>query len=234
MGSTFHFTIKAEASLEGQKTAIDVQPQLVGKSVLIVNDNKTNRHILGAYVYSWGMVPLIASKSLDALDWIRRGDTFDVAILDVDMKDMNGLTLADEIRRYIDTLPLIMLTSIGQHLPSNHRYLTKPVKPFELQKMLINIISVPSAQEPDRPNTVEKEIPLSSLRILLAEDNVTSQKVARKMLKRMGYRADVVANGIEALQALERQPYDVVLMDIRMPEMDGLAATRDHPPALAG
>ena len=226
-GSTFYFTIKAETAPGDPKAhLVGDQPQLVGKHVLIVNDNRTNRRILGAYVYSWGMVPLVASKTQDALDWIRRGDAFDVAILDMDMQDMDGLTLADEIRRYNKTLPLVMLTSIGQHLPADHAYLTKPIKPSQLHRILTNIISMQLAQKSDQAKAVDKEIQISSLRILLAEDNVTSQKVALQMLKRMGYKADVVANGIEALQALERQPYDLVLMDLRMPEMDGLQATR--------
>jgi PAS domain S-box-containing protein len=226
-GSTFHFTIKAEAApCDLKEHLVADQPQLVGKHVLIVNDNRTNRHILGANIYSWGMVPLIASMSPEALDWIRRGNAFDVAILDMDMKDMDGLTLADEIRRYNKTISLVILTSIGPHLPTDHAYLTKPIKPSQLHRMLTNIISMQLAQKSDRVKAVDKEIQKSSLRIILAEDNVSSQKVAIQMLKRFGYRADVVSNGIEVLQALERQPYDVVLMDLRMPEMDGLQATR--------
>ena len=226
-GSTFYFTIKAEtAPGDSTEHLIIDQPQMVGKHVLIVNDNKTNRRILGAYIYSWGMVPLLASTSREALDWIRRGDVFDTAILDMDMQDMDGMTLADEIRRYNKTLPLVMLTSIGLHLPSDHANLTKPIKPSQLQRILANIISEQLAQKSDRVKGVNRDIQMSSLRILLAEDNVTSQKVAIQMLKRIGYKTDVVANGIEALQALERQPYDLVLMDLRMPVMDGLQATR--------
>jgi len=225
-GSTFYFTIKAEtAPGDPLENLVGDQPQLVGRNVLIVNDNRTNRRILGAYIYSWGMVPLLASASQDALDWIRRGDCFDVAILDMNMQDMDGLTLAKEIRRYNKALPLVMLASIGQHLPANHAYLTKPIKPSQLHRVLTNVISTQLGKKAERANAIDKEVQTSSLRILLAEDNVTSQKVAIQMLKRMGYKADVVANGIEALQALERQPYDLVLMDLKMPEMDGLEAT---------
>ena len=120
----------------------------------------------------------------------------------------------------------MMLASIGQHIPSDHAHLTKPIKPSQLHKVLTNIISTQMAQKSNRSKAVHKETQMSSLRILLAEDNISSQKVALQMLKRLEYRADVVANGIEALQALERQPYDLVLMDLRMPEMDGLQATR--------
>ena len=227
-GSTFHFTIHAE-NVPGEQTAHlkGVQPHLMGRHVLIVDDNKTNRRILGAYAYSWGMVPFIASTSQDALDWIRRGDTFDVAILDMDMLDMNGLTLAREIRKYNMTLPLVLLTSMGQRVPAENAFhLTKPIKPSQLHKALTDIISRRPAQESIRAGDDNKTAQDSSLCILLAEDNASSQKVILQMLKRLGHRADVVANGIEACQALERQNYDIVLMDVRMPEMDGLQATR--------
>jgi PAS domain S-box-containing protein len=226
-GSTFHFTIHAE-TVPGEQTALlkGVQPHLMGRHVLIVDDNKTNRRILGAYAHSWGMVPLIASTSHDALEWIRRGDTFDVAILDMDMSDMNGLTLAKEIRKYNMTLPLVLLTTVGQHIPAENAFhLTKPIKPSQLHKMLTDIISRRLDQESTRSGD-GKMAQDSPLRILLAEDNASSQKVIMQMLKRLGHRADVVANGIEACQALERQNYDIVLMDVRMPEMDGLEATR--------
>jgi PAS domain S-box-containing protein len=227
-GSTFHFTIHAE-NVPGEQTANlkGVQPHLMGRHVLIVDDNKTNRRILGAYAYSWGMVPFIASTSRDALDWIRRGDTFDVAILDMDMSDMNGLTLAREISKYNMTLPQVLLTTMGQRVPAKHAFhLTKPIKPSQLHKALTNIVSRRPDQESTLAGDDNKTAQDSSLCILLAEDNASSQKVILQMLKRLGHRADVVANGIEACQALERQNYDIVLMDVRMPEMDGLQATR--------
>jgi len=226
--STFHFTIKADAAIGGQKTLAGVQPQLAGKSVLIADDNKTNRHILGAYVYSWGMSPLIAASGKEALGWIQRGDTFDVAILDMSMPEMDGLTLAKKIRKYNKSIPLVMLTSMGQRVDPDFfdAYLFKPIKPSQLHKVLINIFVIQQSRESVRAASGNKVDETKNLKILLAEDNVSSQKVALQILKRLGYKADVVANGIEVLQALERQPYDLVLMDIRMPEMDGLQATR--------
>jgi len=228
MGSTFHFTIKADAAIEGQKTLAGVQPRLAGKSVLIVDDNKTNRHILGAYAYSWGMSPLIAASGREALGWIQRGDTFDVAILDLSMPEMDGLTLAKKIRKYNKTMPLVMLTSMGQRVDPDFfdAYLFKPIKPSQLHKVLMNIFVIPRSRESARATSGSEEGKIKHLKILLAEDNVSSQKVALQILKRLGYRADVAANGIEVLQALERQPYDLVLMDVRMPEMNGLEATR--------
>ncbi len=228
VGSTFHFTIKADAAMEGKKTLAGVQPQLLGKSVLIIDDNKTNRHILGAYAYSWGMSPLIAASGKEALGWIQRGDTFDVAILDMSMPKMDGLTLAKKIRKYNKSIPLVMLTSMGQRVDPDFfdAYLFKPIKPSQLHKVLINIFVIQQSRESARAALVNKVEKTRHLKILLAEDNVSSQKVALQILKRLGYRADVAANGIEVLQALERQPYDVVLMDVRMPEMNGLEATR--------
>lgn len=228
LGSTFCFTVRAQTAPDdpGARLLGDQQQQLVGRHVLIVNDNRTNRRILGAHIYSWGMVPLIASKTLDALEWIRRGDAFDVGILDMDMQDMDGLTLANEIRSYNQDIPLVILTSMGQRLPANHASLIKPVRASQLHRILTNVVSARPARKSDRARAEDKEMQTNPLRILLAEDNVTSQKVALQMIKRMGYKADVVANGIEALQALERQPYDLVLMDLKMPDMDGLEATR--------
>ena len=228
IGSTIHFTIKAEAVPHRQKKLIGFQPMLVGKTVLIVEDNRTNRHILGGYAYSWGMLPLIASSGKDALDWIQRGDAFDIAILDINTPEMDALTLARKIRKYEKTMPLVVLTSMGQRVDPDlfDAYLFKPIKPSQLQKVLTDIIFLKGTKESARIHKINDKAEINPIKILLAEDNVSSQKVALQMLKRLGYRADVAANGIEACQALERQTYDIVLMDVRMPEMDGLEATR--------
>lgn len=228
-GSTFHFSIRADAAQEGQSSLIGVQPHLAGKSVLIVEDNRACRHILGGYAYSWGMSPLIAASAKDALRWIQRGDRFDVAILDFNMPQMDGMAVANEIRKYDKSIPLIMLTSMGQHINSGifDAHLFKPIKPSQLHKILTQIFVIRESQKPARPHREDEEekVQIKHLKILLAEDNVSSQKVALQMLKHLGYRADVAANGIEVLQALERQPYDLVFMDVRMPEMNGLEAT---------
>ena len=228
IGSTIHFTIKAEAVPHRQKKLTGFQPVLVGKTVLIVEDNRTNRHILGGYAYSWGMLPLIASSGKDALDWIQRGDTFDIAILDMNTPEMDALTLARKIRKYDKTMPLVVLTSLGQRVESNlfDAYLFKPIKPTQLQKVLTDIIFLNGTKESARMHKINDKAEINPTKILLADDNVSSQKVALQMLKRLGYRADMAANGIEVCQALERQTYDLVLMDVRMPEMDGLEATR--------
>jgi PAS domain S-box-containing protein len=224
IGSTFHFTIQTEAVLSVPKAP--PAPQLIGKRVLIVDDNRTNRLILGRQVYSWGMMPMAASSGQEALGWIRRGDEFDVAILDVSESD--GQDLANEIRKYDKSLPLVIFTSIGKHVTSDMfvASLPKPIRTTQLHEVLVNVFAAKPVRELYSAETVNNEAQISPLRILLAEDNASSQKVATAMLKRLGYRADTVANGIVALEALERQHYDVVLMDVRMPEMDGLEATR--------
>jgi CheY-like chemotaxis protein/HPt (histidine-containing phosphotransfer) domain-containing protein len=167
----------------------------------------------------------------EALEWVRRGDPFDVAILDMQMPDMDGLTLSEEIRRHRDAraLPLVMLTSLGRSETSPTEfaaYLTKPIKPSQLHDALMVVFG--GAIELDEPAGVapDRLAEQRPLRILVVEDNAVNQQLVLLMLQKVGYRADVAGNGVEALEALERQPYDAVLMDVEMPEMDGLEATR--------
>jgi CheY-like chemotaxis protein len=248
MGSTFHFTIIVEAS----DTAVrpqwrEAKPQLRGKRLLIVDDNATNRRILTSQAQSWGMQTRDTESPQEALGWVRQGEAFDAGILDMQMParafepEMNGLTLAAEIRRIREAsrLPLIMLNSPGNRDGRSEEakavefaaFLTKPIKPSQLFDVLVSVFSGQPALVHRREAKEEslfdaqmaERIPL---RLLLAEDNTTNQKLALHILARMGYRADVAANGLEVLQSLERQKYDLVLMDMQMPEMDGLAATR--------
>ncbi len=225
VGSTFHFTIKASSG-QFEPEPATVSTQMIGKHVLIIEDNKTNRRILSKQVYDWGMIPMAATSSQEALKYISRGDDFDIAILDMDLEDMSGLGLEEEIRKYNKTLPLVLLASLGKHVPPNHAYLTKPIKTTQLRKVLTDILPRQPLHRTVQAHAASWPSQSHPLRILLAEDNVSSQKVALQMLKKLGYKADVVANGIEALQSLERQHYDVVLMDLKMPEMDGLEVSR--------
>jgi CheY-like chemotaxis protein/HPt (histidine-containing phosphotransfer) domain-containing protein len=152
------------------------------------------------------------------------------------MPDMDGLTLAHEIRRVRDrsSLPLVLLASLG-HRDDRHEdvdlaaYLTKPIKPSQLLDVLMDVFGtgVPPTDRAARP-TADDDVPgdRRPMRILVAEDNPTNQRLAALILKRIGYRADMVGNGVEVIEALARQHYDVVLMDVQMPEMDGLEATR--------
>ncbi len=236
-GSTFHFTIDAEqAPAPAPAHERGAQPQLRGRRVLIVDDNPTNCHILRRQVESWGMLARDTAYPAQAVEWIGRGDPFDLAILDMQMPDMDGVTLGEEIRRFRDarSLPLVMLTSLGprEEAPGRVEFaasLTKPVKPSQLYATLMNLFGMaPAGVEAPGPRE-QRDQQLAArmpLRILVAEDNVVNQQLALLLLKKIGYRADVAANGLQVLQALERATYDVVIMDVQMPEMDGLEATR--------
>ena len=159
---------------------------------------------------------------------MKQGAAFDLAILDMQMPEMDGLELAEKIAECCPALPLIMLSSVG-HAPNARpgllkAHLTKPIKQSHLCRVLTQVVGerAPASQ----PEHASSAAPRASLRILLAEDNPINQRVALMLLQRLGYRADAVADGAEALEALRRARYDVVLMDLRMPRMDGLEATR--------
>ena len=234
-GSTFHIELPArDAALPTRRVEQEVIPQLAGKRVLIVDDNATNCEIVTRHTRSWGMEPVAVEAPADALARVAGGEPFDVAVLDMMMPGMDGLTLARELRRHRDerTLPLILLTSLGR-LPQAQSsgefavQLAKPVKGSQLYNALVKALAAQIGErETDEPAPDAARAARSSLRILLAEDNVVNQKVALRLLDRLGYQADVVSNGLEALDALEQQRYDVVLMDVQMPELDGLDASR--------
>ncbi len=239
-GSTFYFTLVAASDPNSSPLDSDnLQPQLNRKRLLIVDDNATNRQILKLQAESWGMLTRAAESGFEALDWLSQGESFDIAILDMQMPKMDGLTLAAEIRSLPDyqKLPLIVLTSIGNPETENHApqidftaFLPKPIKQSHLYNVLLQLLSgQPIQVKPDRPTPARSNPQLAQqlpLRILVAEDNIVNQKVALQLLQQIGYRADVANNGLEVLEALHHQSYDVVLMDVQMPKMDGLAATR--------
>jgi CheY-like chemotaxis protein len=208
---------------------------LSDRRMLIVDDNATNRRILTTVVGGWGMMPRAARSAREALNWLRAGEHFDVGIFDMQMPEMDGVMLAREVRQVPggEDLPLVLLSSLGQREVTAEKKLfaaalTKPVKPSQLFDVLAGMFTEPVPTVPSThivPRT-QGPAPASSARVLLAEDNAVNQKVALHLLAAIGYRADVVANGLEVLEALRRQHYDIVLMDVQMPEMDGLEATR--------
>ena len=174
----------------------------------------------------------------EVLTWLKAGETFDLALIDLQMPGTDGLELASAIRQFPKAmmLPIIVLTPVGK--PSTCPEITsaavsaclaKPVKPAMLQETLLRVISggAPAAQK--KPLVVKLDPKLSErlpMRVLLCDDNAINQKVAVRLLQQMGYQPDLASNGLDALAALERQTYDLIFMDVQMPEMDGLEATR--------
>jgi two-component system, sensor histidine kinase and response regulator len=215
--------------------------------VLAVDDNATNRRILFHQLGAWQMQAGGAASGQEALGRLRTaaeaGQPYDLALLDLQMPEMDGLTLARAIKAdpaLADTR-LIMLTSFGQAFsPAELKaagieaYLVKPVKQSRLFDCLASAIGKPVAEnaalKPAHPATaalgLKPSLPLEKVRILLAEDNIVNQEVALGQLRKLRYRADTVANGLEVLEALQLVSYDIILMDCQMPEMDGYEATR--------
>ncbi|MGQ4646118.1 response regulator [Lyngbya aestuarii] len=242
VGSTFYFTIVTQSSsqsLLNNHPSDQIQPTLADKRLLIVDDNATNREILTLQARSWGMIPVTAHSGYEAIGLIDQGLSFDLAILDMQMPEMDGLVLAKAIQKRPECrqLPLVMLTSIGKPEIEFEAaqvgfaaFLNKPVKQSQLYNTLAQIfgglplkVKPNSSQKPQLDPQMAEKLPL---RILVAEDNMVNQKLALQILQKMGYRADTAGNGLEVLQALQRQQYDLVFMDVHMPEMDGLTATR--------
>ncbi len=239
-GSKFYFTVLAKQPDRIEEPNLPVsQPLLEGKRLLIVDDSATNRTIISEQAKSWGMLTQTAASGREALDWLSQGDKFDIAILDGYMPEMDGFTLATKIRQESEgqALPLVMLSSMSQSDTKHHQsqldiaaVLNKPIKQSQLYDVLTQVMSgqpIKIKRTPAEHLKLDTEMAQKHpLRILLAEDNIVNQQLALQLLKRMGYRADVAGNGLEVLQALSRQPYDLVLMDVQMPEMDGLTATQ--------
>jgi CheY-like chemotaxis protein/nitrogen-specific signal transduction histidine kinase/HPt (histidine-containing phosphotransfer) domain-containing protein len=234
-GSIFRISLPVTAAEVPAKIALDDGLRhLAGKRILIVDDNATNREIVTRHARSWGMEPVAVELPAAALELIVQGERFDVAVLDMMMPEMDGLALAGEIRQHRDEseLPLLLLTSLGRlpQLQSGGVFsaqLAKPLKASQLYNTLLQLLTAGRAGEEEVEAVTDGKRARSALRILLAEDNTMNQKVALRLLEQLGYRADVASNGREAIEALERQPYDVVLMDVQMPELDGLDATRE-------
>ncbi len=229
-GSTFHVTITASpADVPARAAAAGVPSDLAGKRVLVVDDNAINRRILDLQTQAWGLSCVAVESAAEALEAVERGDEFDLAIVDMHMPSMDGVSLAHRLRSLQPDLPIVLYTSLGADEldPVFAAVVTKPVKQSQLFDVLVSLLSngvvEPAVSDIGPTATLGERHPL---RILLAEDNTVNQQIALLVLESMGYRADVAANGIEAVDAVRDLPYDLVLMDVQMPEMDGLEATR--------
>ena len=233
-GSTFLFTIEAQTAHLPPARARDlvgVQSELQGKR-LVVDDNATNRRMLALQSAKWGMASRDTEFPQEALRWLAEGERFDLAIVDMHMPGMDGLR-PGRARPRRRALPLVLFSSLGRREESDSLFaatLAKPLRQSQLFDTLVTLLAhdvapkvVHAAAKPKIDATLGARHPL---RILLAEDNVVNQKLALRLLQQMGYRADLASNGVEAIESMERQTYDVVLMDVQMPEMDGLEASR--------
>jgi GAF domain-containing protein/CheY-like chemotaxis protein len=238
-GSTFHFTIrvgKAELPPARARDLAGVQAELDGKRILVIDDNATNRRILTLQSAKWGMVARDNEFPVEALRWLSAGERFDVVITDMHMPQMDGLEVARAIRRLDAKTPVVLFSSLGRRDAEGeaslfNAYLAKPLRQSQLFDALVSllvreVVSKPGATAPAKPQMDPDMAARHPLRILLAEDNAVNQKLALRLLQQLGYRADLASNGIEAIESIQRQTYDVVLMDVQMPEMDGLEASR--------
>jgi signal transduction histidine kinase/DNA-binding response OmpR family regulator len=243
-GSTFTLRFRADAS-DLLPEAETVRPlggtALEGKRVLVVDDNDTNRRIVLAQIARWGMVGRDSASPMEALEWVRAGDPFDLVLLDLNMPELDGFGLAREIRSARGrTLPMVMLSSAGQRSTDTDLIaisLAKPVRPSSLHDAMVTALAGGDLGEAPVPGdgsagrtSATGGLGAAGLRILLAEDNPVNQKLAIRLLAREGLTADIANNGLEAITALDgappETPFDVVLMDVQMPELDGLEATR--------
>jgi PAS domain S-box-containing protein len=234
-GSEFHFTVAARVAPEREpESAETFVGRLVKKRVLVVDDGASSRQILETLTKGWGMSPRAVASGDEALSQLEEGPAFDVAIVDAKLADVDGVELVRRIAKS-DTrrpIPCVLVTSLGQRPEAGVEFaafVPRPVKPQLLMRALAKALGSGVAREEDQAPVrvlTPGELP-RSLRILVAEDNAVNQRVVVRMIEKLGSRADVAASGLEVLAALDRQRYEVVLMDVQMPDMDGLAATRE-------
>lgn len=232
-GSTFYFTIKVKNS-NTQIPVLHVKghlPQLKDHHVLIVDDNEINRQILKAQFESWGMIPSLAVSGYQALSIIEEKNNFSLGVIDFQMPEMDGEQLAIEIKKN-HGFPLMLLTSSGETKPSYNKLfssqLSKPVRHKEMFQEVVRVRTEKfrSEERLSTENSIDETLQSKyPLKILVAEDNLVNQKLVMSLLSKMGYSVQSVMNGKEAFDIINEKQFDIVLMDIQMPEMTGIEAT---------
>lgn len=234
-GSTFSFNIRAKASQAPMLNQIRHSPEIQGKKVLVIDDNSTNLKILRNQLAQWGMLPTLVTSGTDAVAAMERTPGFDLIITDMMMPEMDGIETARNLRRRSDNIPIILLSSVGDDPSKSHpglfsAVLTKPVKQKALYHHIVNHVGPvhtrPVVAEPDRKQ-LSKDFALENpLRILITEDNPVNLMLAERVMAKLGYNTDKAYNGEEAMKALQVKQYDLIFMDVQMPVMDGLEASR--------
>jgi len=233
-GATFILTVQLREGESPRQTLGDrVRVELSGQVVLIVDDNRTNREILRSQLASWGLAPTAMESGDEALRWLEAGNTPDLIVLDYEMPVMDGAELARSIRGLASSkgVPLILMSSAGQPVDPTlfDLVMAKPVKAQRLYEALLHAQgkefreAAGKRTAPPFDETIARQHPL---RVLMVEDNAVNQKVGRRFLGKLGYEADIAGNGKEAVECAARVTYDLILMDVQMPIMDGLEATR--------
>ncbi len=237
-GSCFHFTVGLGNGNEVLETAPGAVPaQLAGLRALVVDDSTTNRRILGEMLRCFGMKPTLAGSGIAALQRLKEEQgTFALILTDLNMPDMDGFTLVEQIRQSPELAgkaKVIILPSAGQRGEAARcqelgvdAYLTKPVSQSELFEVVSRVLGGSGSQADSAVLAVHQTKPKAArLRVLLAEDNAVNQKIASRVLEKQGHHVTIAADGREALAALDGENFDVVLMDVQMPEMDGFETT---------
>jgi len=237
-GSAFHFTASFRVTQAAESLPLAAPAALAGLRALVIDDNETNRRVLQKMLSKWGMTPTLAASGSAGLECLKQSkDPFGLILVDTNMPDMDGFTLVEQLGQapqLVGEAKVIMLTSAGQRGDGMRcrqmgvgAYLTKPVSQAELHEAIVRILAAPPPQLVSpalitRHSLLEKR---NTLDILLAEDNAVNQKLASRLLEKRGHRVRVTGNGRDALAAIRQEKFDLVLMDVQMPEMDGFEAT---------
>lgn len=232
-GTQFSFAIKSKISRIQSEKNHEIPGEIIGKRVLVVDDNNTNLHILEKQLELWKMLPTLVDSGKGALE-ILKDNTFDLIITDMQMPGMGGVTLGNCIKKSSVDVPIILLSSIGEDIKKFDKLifasvLTKPVKAAELNRVIKRQFTSTSEkiiEDPREKLLSDRFAELFPLKILIAEDNPVNQKLANLLLRKLGYEPEIASNGLEAVEMHQKNHYDLILMDVQMPEMDGLEATR--------
>ncbi len=235
-GSTFFFTISSKAAKPPETKYMQVKYQeLSDKHVLIVDDNETNSKILTIYCLQWGMYANFTPSPSEALAWIERGEKFDLILVDYNLAETDGIELGKKLYKAINYKkpPIILLgpalvkEKMDKEIFSG--YLSKPVKQAQLHDLIVKLfVDLPESKEENPAAKPVFDFKLSEnfpLKILIAEDNIINQKLAIKMFEKFNYKVDIAGNGLEVIELIRLKKYDIIFMDVQMPEMDGLETT---------